>query len=140
MRLDDVFVPWEQVFAYRDTAFCSRFVFRNLNWVLHYHLARLLAWAEFSLGLALATTQLQGTRDTPEVSEQLTDLIVQTETLRTALRAAAADAQLSPTGAAVPDMMHMTIGMTFALRGRWGIAKRLCGHTAARGRTVGRDV
>jgi aromatic ring hydroxylase len=131
MRLDDVFVPWEQVFAYRDTAFCSRFVFRNLNWVLHYHLARLLAWAEFSLGLALATTQLQGTRDTPEVSEQLTDLIIQTETLRTALRAAAADAQLSLTGAAVPDMMHMTIGMTFALKNRANMAhtvRILAGH------------
>jgi aromatic ring hydroxylase len=74
---------------------------------------------------------LQGTGDTPEVSEQLTDLIIQTETLRTALRAAAADAQLSLTGAAVPDMMHMTIGMTFALKNRANMAhtvRILAGH------------
>jgi fibronectin-binding autotransporter adhesin len=50
-------------------------------------------------------------------------------------------------GVGGPGILHtgnatFNSGSTFAvdLRGRWGIARRLCGHTAARGRTVGRDV
>jgi 4-hydroxyphenylacetate 3-monooxygenase len=131
MRLDDVFVPWEQVFVYRDPDFCRKFMIRTLNWVPFYHQARTLAWAEFSLGLALATTEMQGTRDTAEVVEHLTDLILQTETLRTALHATAADATLSPAGTAMPHVMSMTVGMSLALEYRPRMAhtvRVLAGH------------
>jgi 4-hydroxyphenylacetate 3-monooxygenase len=123
MRLDEVFVPWEDVFAYRDVAFCNQFANRNVTWLLYYHLARLLARAEFSFGLALAVTQAQGIKEIPAVAETLTDLLLQVEPLVTALRASAADAQPSPTGAAVPELLHLVSGTVFALRNRASIAE-----------------
>src|SRR5262249_55417317 len=63
--------------------------------------------------------------------EQIVNLIVQTETARTALRATAADANSSPAGTAVPDLMHLTTGMIATLQNRPLIAhtvRVLAGH------------
>jgi aromatic ring hydroxylase len=133
IRLDEVFVPWEHVFLYRDTDFFNRLGYRNLDWLQFFHLARILAWAEFSLGLALAVTELQTTAAAPESIDAITDLIFQTETMRTALRAAAADAEYSPIGTAMPGQMHVTVGMAYALRQRAEMAhtvRLIGGHQA----------
>jgi 4-hydroxyphenylacetate 3-monooxygenase len=131
LRLDDVFVPWEAVFAYRELELCNRFMYRNVSWCLFYHLARQLARAEFSLGLAHAITQTIGTKDIPGVVEVLTDLTIQTETLRTALHATAADAQPTPAGTAMPDVMRLATGMIYGIQHRAGLAdtvRTLAGH------------
>ncbi|HEY7061491.1 MAG TPA: 4-hydroxyphenylacetate 3-hydroxylase N-terminal domain-containing protein [Chloroflexota bacterium] len=132
-RMDDVFVPWEHVFLYRDVEFFNRFGFRNLNWLQYFHLARMLAWADFSLGLALAVTELQTTAAAQESVDALTDLIFHVETQRTAFRAAAFDAEYSPLGHAMPGQMDVTVGMTYALQHRAEIAhtvRLLAGHQA----------
>src|SRR5262249_53018809 len=121
-RMDEVFVPWEHVFLYRDPEFFNRFTYRSLDWLQFFHLARILAWSDYSLGLALAVTEMQTTAAAPEAVEGLTDLIFQTETLRTALRAASADTEYSPIGTAMPGQMHVTIGMDYALRHRANMA------------------
>jgi aromatic ring hydroxylase len=131
LRLDDVFVPWESVFLYRDLELCNRYQFRNVNWLLFYHLARQLARGEFSLGLAYAVVNTLGTKDIPGVVETLTDLLLQVETMRTALHATASDGQPTPAGTAMPDMMRLATGMIHAIRSRPGLAdtvRALAGH------------
>ncbi len=131
LRLDDVFVPWESVFAYRDLELCNRYFSRNVYWCLLFHLARQLACAEFSLGLAHAITHVLGTKDIPGVVETLTDLTIHTETLRSALHAAADDARPTPAGTALADVMRLATGMIYALQHRALIAdtvRTLAGH------------
>jgi len=133
MRMENVFIPWEHVFLYRDVEFFNRFMYRILPWIQYYHLARMLAWADFSLGLALAVTEMQTTANAAESVESVTDLILQTETMRTALHACAANAQSSPAGIALPNMMNLTVGMASALENRARMAhtvRVLAGHQA----------
>lgn len=131
LRLDDVFVPWEHVFAYRELDLCNRYMGRNTLWLYLYHLARQLARTEFSLGLAHAITHVLGTKDIPGVIETLTDLTIQTETIRTALLAATADTTLTPAGTAQPDLLRLATGMIYAITHRAANAdtvRTLAGH------------
>ena len=56
--------------------------------------------------------------------------------------------QLTTRSATTPRAAHalgtrsepIAVPIPKAIRGRWGIARRLCGHTASHSRTEGRDV
>src|SRR4029450_12831360 len=59
----------------------------------------------------------------PGVQDDINTLIVQMETMRTALRAACADAKPQVTETAVPDQMHIITGSIFALNNRTKMAE-----------------
>jgi aromatic ring hydroxylase len=120
---DNTFIPWENVFAYRDPEFCNAYMFRSFPLGVFYHLARKLGHAEFLVGLAIAVAHMQGVKDLPGVQDDISTLIVQMETLRTALRAACADARPQVTETAVPDQMHIITGSIFALNNRARMAE-----------------
>ena len=50
---DNTFIPWENVFAYRDPEFCNAYMFRSFPLGVFYHLARKLGHAEFWLAWPL---------------------------------------------------------------------------------------
>jgi aromatic ring hydroxylase len=120
--LRKVFVPWDRVFAYRAPETCL-YLTRAMGWLLLSHLARMLARYEFSLGLGLTVTSSLKTSKIPGVTEVLTDLAIQTETLRTALSASVADAVLSPAGNLLPDLSHLAVGTLQGLSGEATVAK-----------------
>ncbi|HYF18210.1 MAG TPA: 4-hydroxyphenylacetate 3-hydroxylase N-terminal domain-containing protein [Ramlibacter sp.] len=84
---DDVFVPWERTFIFRDPAMCNA-VYRQTYLAEHYShqtMTRALAKAEFMAGLACklaAATKVDGF---PNVQAQLAELLIVVETQRALL-------------------------------------------------------
>jgi 4-hydroxyphenylacetate 3-monooxygenase len=73
---DDVFVPWENVFVYRDVDRVRRQFFETAAHVLGNTQAqiRLIAKMKFILGVARRITQVNGIEGIPSVQEKLGDL------------------------------------------------------------------
>ena len=74
MWLDDVFIPWERVFAVDPE---PEAIPRWLRW---HHLRGWLARAEFTLGLALALTDAMGLKQNEATVGYLVDLMAEVQT------------------------------------------------------------
>jgi 4-hydroxyphenylacetate 3-monooxygenase/chlorophenol-4-monooxygenase component 2 len=122
--LDNVFIPWESVFVYRDPEFSNTYFDRTVSWLAYHHLARMLARAEYTFGLALAVTDALDTSAHPAVIEVLIDLLNYQETIRTSLIASVADSWQSPVGNWYPSTMRLASGTMFALENRARIADK----------------
>jgi 4-hydroxyphenylacetate 3-monooxygenase len=91
---DDVFVPWENVFLYRDVARCNQAYARTgaLVHMAHQVVVKNIAKAEFMLGLASLLVDAIAAESFQHIQEKLAELWVGMETMRACLRAAEADA------------------------------------------------
>lgn len=116
--LENVFIPWDAVFVYRDVEFANAYLNHHVTWLCLHHLSRMHARAEFSLGLALATVDAMSMGRNPGVIETLVDLVVYCETIATSLDAATALAEITPSGAAMPNQLHLATGTIYALQKR----------------------
>jgi aromatic ring hydroxylase len=116
--LDDVLVPWESVFVYRDVEFANAHLNHHVSWLVQHHLVRMHVRAEFSVGLALVVADSLDLMGNAGVIETLVDLMVYSETIRTALEAASAMAEITPAGSAMPNPMHQATGTMYALKNR----------------------
>ena len=112
MWLDDVFVPWERVFAVDPE---PEAIPRWLRW---HHLRGWLAKAEFSLGLGLALTDAMGLKQNNATVEYLVDLIAEVQIVRSCLTAAEHDPEFTPTGYCLPNHAHLAAGGTSLLKAR----------------------
>jgi len=104
MWLDDVFIPWERVFAVDPS---PEAIPRWLRW---HHLYGWLAKAEFTLGLGLALTHAMGLREHEQTIEYLIDLIIPVQTVRSCLTAAERDPDYTPAGYCFPRHAHLAGG------------------------------
>jgi aromatic ring hydroxylase len=104
MWLDNVFIPWERVFAVDPE---PEAIPRWLRW---HHLRGWLAKAEFTLGLALAVTDAMGLRQNDATVGYLVDLIAEVQIVRSCIIAAEHDPQFTSTGYCVPNHAHLAAG------------------------------
>jgi aromatic ring hydroxylase len=104
MWLDNVFIPWERVFAVDPE---PEAIPRWLRW---HHLRGWLARAEFTLGLALAVADAMGLKQNDATVGYLVDLIAEVQIVRSCLIAAEHDPQFTPTGYCVPNHAHLAAG------------------------------
>ena len=104
MWLDDVFIPWERVFAVDPE---PEAIPRWLRW---HHLRGWLAKAEFTLGLGLALTDAMGLKQNDATVGYLVDLIAEVQIVRSCLTAAEHDPEFTPTGYCVPNHAHLAAG------------------------------
>jgi 4-hydroxyphenylacetate 3-monooxygenase len=112
MWLDNVFVPWERVFAVDPE---PEAIPRWLRW---HHLRGWLARAEFTLGLALAVTDAMGLKQNDATVGYLVDLIADVQIVRSCIIAAEHDPQFTPTGYCVPNHAHLAAGGISLLKAR----------------------
>jgi 4-hydroxyphenylacetate 3-monooxygenase len=126
--MDNVFIPWERVFVDRDPEIIGVLT-HHFNPQILAQLCRALARAEFSVGLGLAAAESLGTTKVPAVETELTDLYIHASTLRTSVKAAVLDCELTASGMANPSLMHMATGYMYAFDNR--------AHTADILRTLG---
>ncbi|MSP03328.1 MAG: hypothetical protein EXR07_20140 [Acetobacteraceae bacterium] len=112
MWLDDVFIPWERVFAV-DPA--PEAIPRWLRW---HHLRGWLAKAEFTLGLALALTDAMGLKQNDSTVGYVVDLIAEVQMVRSCLTAAEHDPEFTPSGYCVPNHAHLAAGGISLFRAR----------------------
>jgi 4-hydroxyphenylacetate 3-monooxygenase len=101
---DDVFVPWENVFLYRDVNRCNQAYVRTgaVVHMTHQVVVKNIAKAEFMLGLAHLLVDAIGAEGFQHIQEKLAELWVSMETMRALLRAAEADASLDEWGVMRP--------------------------------------
>lgn len=104
MWLDDVFIPWERVFAV-DPA--PEAIPRWLRW---HHLRGWLAKAEFTLGLALALADAMGLKQSNVTVGYVVDLMAEVQIVRSCLTAAEHDPEFTPSGYCVPNHAHLAAG------------------------------
>jgi aromatic ring hydroxylase len=112
MWLDDVFIPWERVFAVDPE---PEAIPRWLRW---HHLRGWLAKAEFTLGLGLALTDAMGLKQNNATVEYLVDLIAEVQIVRSCLTAAEHDPEFTPTGYCLPNHAHLAAGGLSLLKAR----------------------
>jgi 4-hydroxyphenylacetate 3-monooxygenase len=122
--LDNVFIPWEQVFVYRDPALVAELP-RHYNYQILAQENRILARAEFSVGLGLAIAASLGTAKIPAVETALTDLYIHAQTVRTSIAAAVRECTITPAGIADPDLAHMSVGYMYTYENRAKLADTL---------------
>ena len=104
MWLDDVFIPWERVFAVDPE---PEAIPRWLRW---HHLRGWLAKAEFTLGLALALSDAMGLKQNEATVGFVVDLIAEVQIVRSCLTAAEHDPEFTPSGYCVPNHAHVAAG------------------------------
>ena len=113
---DNVLVPWERVFIYRDAELCNGLYNRTgiMPQIMHQFSTKNLAKAEFMMGLAFAIAKSTNIDQHLHVQGMLAELIQYTEFCRACLRASEADAAPGPSGVTTPAAMPLwTVRMMF---------------------------
>ena len=108
---DDVLVPWERVFLLGDVERCKDFLGRTnaSAHTAHQVVTRMVAKAEFILGLSALMVRTLGSGQIPHVQERMAELIMHVEVLKACLRAAEADAAVDQWGVTSPAFMPLTV-------------------------------
>src|SRR5580658_1139 len=128
--LDNVLIPWEDVFFYRHTRAAS-----FIRGILHRYSAfpyvlRILYTADMLIGAALWNARQTGLDRLQAVREKLADLVCYREGINAHLVAAIAEAQRSPAGLLMPHQSLLYAGRVHAcanLPQMMHIARELCG-------------
>jgi len=113
---DEVLVPWERTFVYRDVEMCNGLFNRTgaMSQVMHQFSTKNLAKAEFMLGLALRVAETTNVDQFLHVQGMLSEMIVSTEQVRNALVASEAMATTAANGFVYPAAMPLwTVRQTF---------------------------
>ena len=101
---DDVFVPWESVFLYRDVTRCNQAYARTgaIVHMTHQVVVKNIAKSEFILGLAVLLVNTIGVEIFQHIQEKLAEIWVNLETMKAFLRTAEVDAELDEWGVMRP--------------------------------------
>jgi aromatic ring hydroxylase len=119
MWFDDVFIPWERVFLLGESPEPVA------RWLIWHHLYGWLSKAEFTLGLALALSHAMGLVAHEATIEQLVDLAIEVQTVRSCLIATERDPRFTAAGYCVPNHSHLAVGGIAILKARQRMAEIL---------------
>jgi 4-hydroxyphenylacetate 3-monooxygenase len=128
--LDNVLIPWEDLFFYRHTRAAS-FIRGTLHRYSAFpYVLRILYVADMLIGAALWNARQTGLERLQAVREKLADLVCYREGINAHLVAAIAEAQRSPAGLLMPHQSLLYAGRVHAcanLPQMMHIARELCG-------------
>jgi len=130
MVLDNVLIPWEDVFFYRYTK-AAQYIRSSLHRYSAFpYVLRLLYWADFMIGAAAWNCRQTGLDKMQSVREKLADLVCYREGINAHLAASITLAQKSPGGLLMPNQPLLYAGRIHAcanLPQVMHIARELCG-------------
>jgi len=113
---DNVLVPWERVFIYRDAEMCNGLYNRTgaMPQIMHQFSTKNLSKAEFMMAVAFAMARSTKIDVHLHVQGMLAELIQYVEFVRACLRASEVDAKPNPHGFYTPAAMPLwTVRMMF---------------------------
>jgi 4-hydroxyphenylacetate 3-monooxygenase len=113
---DNVFIPWERVFIYRDADMCNGLYNRTgaMPQIMHQFSTKNLAKAEFMMAVTFAMARSTKVDAHLHVQGMLAEMIQYTEFVRACLRASEVDAAPNAQGFMTPAAMPLwTIRMMF---------------------------
>lgn len=101
---DDVFVPWERIFCFRDTDICNTALHKSgaVSHMAHQSLCRVVAKSEFLLGLASLLVDGGGLEAFQHIQEKISDIWVHLEVLRALKLSSEAGARANEFGVFTP--------------------------------------
>jgi 4-hydroxyphenylacetate 3-monooxygenase len=101
---DDVFVPWERVFLYKDVETCNQAYAATgaVAHMAHQVVCKNIAKTEFLLGLISLMIDSIGIESFQHIHEKTTEIWINLETMKAFRRAAEADAALNQYGMMTP--------------------------------------
>jgi 4-hydroxyphenylacetate 3-monooxygenase len=127
---DDVEIPWENIFFYRDTRAAS-FIRSTLHRYSQFaFVQRHLRYADLLVGTAYASVTQTGVKIHQSVRERLAQLVCYREGINAHLTAAVEHAEPSPGGLLMPNQALLYTGRVFAgseLPAMIHLARDLCG-------------
>lgn len=130
MVLDDVLVPWEDVFFYRHTE-AATYVRETLHRYSAFpFVLRLLYTADMLIGTAQWSCRQTGLENNPAVRQKLAELVCYREGINAHLTAAITNAEESPGGLLMPNQSLLYAGRVHAcskLAQAMDTARELCG-------------
>ncbi len=108
---DDVLVPWERVFIYRDPDMCNGLYPRTFlsPHTSHQAAIKALAKSEFMLGLALALTRSTKIDGFLHVQGMIAEIMLSVETVKACIDASESNAVTTPYGTVAPDVMPLWV-------------------------------
>lgn len=103
--LDNVFIPWEDVLAYKNTKVANNFLPESgfVNRFTFHGCTRLAVKLDFMVGLLLKATEAAGTRDFRGVQAQIGEVVAIRNMFWGLSTAMASDPQPGPNGLAIPN-------------------------------------
>lgn len=113
---DNVLVPWERMFIYRDAEMCNSLYKKTgaMRQIMHQFSTKNLAKAEFMMALAFRLVKSTNIDVHLHVQGMLAELIQYTELVRSCLRASEVDAAVDEEGVCQPAEMPLwTVRMMF---------------------------
>jgi 4-hydroxyphenylacetate 3-monooxygenase len=128
--LDDVLIPWEDVFFYRHTRAAQHIRATLHRYSAFPYVLRLRYVADMMIGAALWNARQTGLDKMQAVREKLADLVCYREGINAHLVASVALAQRSPAGLLMPHQSMLYAGRVFScsnLPQMMHIARELCG-------------
>ena len=123
--LKDVFIPRARVFTAERLNQNRRHSL--ISWLIWHHSYGWLAKAELTLGLALALTEVMGLKENRATIEQLVELTVNVQTTRTCMTATELEPEISESGHAMPNQLHLAAAGINTLRVRQRMSEILRG-------------
>ncbi|TKC88301.1 4-hydroxyphenylacetate 3-monooxygenase, oxygenase component [Trinickia terrae] len=102
---EDVFVPWERVFCYRDVNICNAMAVRTgaLAQMAYQVVCKNIVKTEFLLGLASMMVDGSGLESFQHIHEKIAEVWVNLTTLKAFKRASEADARANEYGVVTPS-------------------------------------
>lgn len=99
---DDVVVPWERIFVYRDPALAFRFFVGTRTWSTYSTMVRLIAKLETFLGVTQLLTRWANRDGTPDAQRVFANYIQDIEVVRACVQAAEINAVRTDSGLWAP--------------------------------------
>jgi len=113
---DNVHVPWDRVFCYRNVEANNRIFHATFAHIYINTQAHIRFWAkvQFLAGLALKITETFGTHKLPSVLQDLGEIAAMVAAVEGIIRGSEANFRVLPSGAVIPDPKLMYGNMMFA--------------------------
>lgn len=102
---DDVVVPWERVFVYRNPALVAALHRASRAWATYSTMVRLIYRLETFLGIAQLLSKWSNRLALPSTQEQMAHFIQDIQVLRACVAASEANATRTPTGMLEPQTL-----------------------------------
>ena len=117
---DNVFIPWERVFIYKDFAQGSRLALNFALWHRFTAVSYRGALATILVGLTKLLAQYNGIDGVPHITRNISDLIMYAEIQRVCAKMAAYESSIEPkTGIAIPNSLVTNVGKLYSNTGHF---------------------
>ncbi|MGE4132176.1 MAG: 4-hydroxyphenylacetate 3-hydroxylase N-terminal domain-containing protein [Bdellovibrionales bacterium] len=115
---EDVFVPWERVFIYRDSAKTNELHLATNSVIhsAHQTTAKSLAKTEFFLGTLLRYINTHESKTVPHIQHLVAEVMMQLEVMKALLRQAEENCAIDSWGVMAPQMMPLEVARVLYMK------------------------